>query len=113
MNDPNYVCPSCVHNDKGTSAWPCRACSRINQMCDHYTPADGSEAPRPKNLDAFLHDHADAESITRMVFGKLGIWCGSCPAAIVCMNVNRDQPDEGDDNCLAAFQAWLEQEGPT
>lgn len=110
MNDPNYVCPNCIHNDKGTTAWPCRACSRINQMFDHYTPADGSEAPKPKNLDAFLHDYADAENLARMVFGKFSIRCGSCHAAIVCMKVNEDQPDEGDDKCLAAFRAWLEQE---
>lgn len=114
QNDPNYVCPNCAHGGDGTSAWPCRCCSRINQFRDYYEPADGSEAPKPKNMEAFLCEEVtSAESLAKMVFGKFNIRCGSCPAAITCMKLVPEQPKEGSDDCLYAFRNWLEQEAGT
>ena len=99
--NPNYVCPLCKHADKGSTAWPCKLCKRVNEMKDYFEPND--DAPITRTV--MPEDHT-AEVAARLI-EKFSINCGNCPATVLCMARYAEQPEAGDTNCLDAFAFWL------
>ena len=101
MNDPTtYICPNCEYGDRGTSAWPCRCCERINKMGDYYTPKEGAkEEPKPVDENAANY------------FSKHIKSCGFCPATAQCIQKYKDQPDFGGADCIGVIAEWLNMGG--
>lgn len=98
----SYICPTCLYADRGSASWPCRCCSRINMLEDHYTPADGEIGPTNGDEIRGKSDPA----LARFLRDKLKITCGNCPAEPLCIS---KYPKGGGAECLDTITEWLKQ----
>lgn len=104
MTEPeSYLCPTCRYADRGASAWPCRCCSRINLLEDHYEAQDGEIGPTHGDEIRALGDNGLAVFLR----DKLKITCGNCPAEALCIS---KYPKGGGAECLDTITVWLKQE---
>lgn len=107
---PYAFCQICKYSANSAAMWPCRCCSRINRMEDHFTPADEDDENLPTHGDEIraLGNNGLAE----LIIERFHIHCGNCPAESVCMlKSGQETILPSSEACKHLFAFWLAQKG--
>lgn len=107
---PYAFCQICKYAGNSTAMWPCRCCSRINRMENHFTPADEDADDLSTHGDE-IRALGDI-GLAKFIIDRLHITCGNCPAEAACMlKSGQETILPSSEACKHLFAFWLAQKG--